>query len=69
VSAEQTVDGFAQAHRIAPLGRSSNVEDIADAVRFVVNARALTGSTIVVDGGQHLWPSRRDVQFETGSSR
>ena len=69
VSAEQTVNGFAQAHRIAPLGRSSNVEDIADAVRFVVNARALTGTTIVVDGGQHLWPSRRDVQFETGSSR
>jgi NAD(P)-dependent dehydrogenase (short-subunit alcohol dehydrogenase family) len=68
-SGEQTADGFARAHRLAPLGRSSDVEDIADAVRFVVNARALTGTTIVVDGGQHLWPSRRDVQFETGSSR
>ena len=69
VSGEQTVDGFARAHRMAPLGRSSTVEDIADAVRFVVNAKALTGTTIVVDGGQHLWPSRRDVQFETGSGR
>jgi NAD(P)-dependent dehydrogenase (short-subunit alcohol dehydrogenase family) len=69
VSAEQTADGFARAHRMAPLGRSSTAEDIADAVRFVVNARALTGTTIVVDGGQHLWPSRRDVQFETGNSR
>lgn len=69
VSGEQTADGFARAHRLAPLGRSSTVEDIADAVRFVVNAGALTGTTIVVDGGQHLWPSRRDVQFETGSSR
>jgi NAD(P)-dependent dehydrogenase (short-subunit alcohol dehydrogenase family) len=69
VSAEQTADGFARAHRVAPLGRSSNAEDIADAVRFVVNAGALTGTTIVVDGGQHLWPSRRDVQFEAGNSR
>ncbi len=51
---------------MAPLGHSSNVDDIAGAVRFVVNAGALTGTTIMVDGGQHLWPSRRDVQFETG---
>jgi NAD(P)-dependent dehydrogenase (short-subunit alcohol dehydrogenase family) len=67
VSGEQTEEGFERAHRMAPLGRSSNVEDIADAVLFVVNAGALTGTTIVVDGGQHLWPSRRDVQFESGS--
>jgi NAD(P)-dependent dehydrogenase (short-subunit alcohol dehydrogenase family) len=45
------------------------VEDVADAVCFVVTAKAMTGTTIVVDGGQHLWPSRRDVQFETGDSR
>ncbi len=69
VSGEQTAEGFASAHRMAPLGRSSRVEDIAGAVRFVVNAPALTGTTIVVDGGQHLWPSRRDVQFESGGGR
>ena len=69
VSGEQTADGFARAHRMAPLGRSSDPDDIAGAVRFVINAGALTGTTIVVDGGQHLWPSRRDVQFETGDSR
>ena len=68
VSGEQTADGFARAHRMAPLGHSSSVDDIAGAVRFVVNAGALTGTTIVVDGGQHLWPSRRDVQFETGNN-
>ena len=69
VSGEQTADGFARAHRMAPLGRSSDPDDIAGAVRFVINAGALTGTTIVVDGGQHLWPSRRDVQFETGDSQ
>jgi len=69
ISGEQTAEGFARAHAQAPLGRNSNVEDIADAVRFVVNAGALTGTTIVVDGGQHLWSSRRDVQFETSGRR
>ncbi len=69
VSGEQTDEGFASAHRKAPLGRSSRVADIAGAVRYVVNAQALTGTTIVVDGGQHLWPSPRDVQFETGGNR
>jgi NAD(P)-dependent dehydrogenase (short-subunit alcohol dehydrogenase family) len=69
ISGEQTAGGFARAHRMAPLGRSSTVEDIAAAVRFVVNAGALTGTTVVVDGGQHLWPSRRDVQFEIGNDK
>ena len=69
VSGEQTAEGFARAHAQAPLGRSSNPEDIAGAVRFVVNAGALTGTTVVVDGGQHLWSSRRDVQFEAGGNR
>jgi len=27
--------------------------------------RALTGTTLVVDGGQHLLPSVRDVMFLT----
>ena len=69
VSGKQTEAGFARAHKMAPLGRSSEPNDIADTVRFLVNARALTGTTIVVDGGQHLWASRRDVQFESGDGR
>jgi NAD(P)-dependent dehydrogenase (short-subunit alcohol dehydrogenase family) len=64
VSGEQNEEGFERAHRFAPLGRSSDMEDVVNAVRFVVNAKSLTGETIVVDGGQHLWPRPRDVQFE-----
>lgn len=64
VSGEQSKEGFERAHRFAPLGRSSDLEDVVNAVRFVVNAKSLTGDTIVVDGGQHLWPRPRDVQFE-----
>ncbi|MEK6212007.1 MAG: SDR family oxidoreductase [Pseudomonadota bacterium] len=64
VSGEQSEEGFERAHRFAPLGRSSDVKDVVNAVRFVVNAKSLTGETIVVDGVQHLWPRPRDVQFE-----
>jgi NAD(P)-dependent dehydrogenase (short-subunit alcohol dehydrogenase family) len=69
ISGEQTAEGFARAHSLAPLGHSSSMEDIANAVRFIVNAPAMTGTTLVVDGGQHLWPTRRDVQFESGDAR
>jgi len=64
VSGKQSAEGFERAHRFAPLGRSSDVEDVVNAVRFVVSAKSLTGETIVVDGGQHLWPLPRDVQFQ-----
>ncbi|MEX0960834.1 MAG: SDR family oxidoreductase [Burkholderiales bacterium] len=57
-------EDFRRAHRLAPLGRSSGVEDIVDAVRYLVNAKAVTGVTIAVDGGQHLLPLKRDIQFE-----
>ncbi|NNG24076.1 SDR family oxidoreductase [Telluria aromaticivorans] len=65
VSGEQTEEGFAQAHRQTPLGRSSTPQDIADAVVYAAGARALTGTTLLVDGGQHLVPSNRDVMFLT----
>jgi NAD(P)-dependent dehydrogenase (short-subunit alcohol dehydrogenase family) len=55
--------GFERAHRMTPLGRSSSPEDVAHAVRFAIEARAVTGTTIVVDGGQHLLAQPRDVAF------
>jgi NAD(P)-dependent dehydrogenase (short-subunit alcohol dehydrogenase family) len=54
---------FEAAHRMTPLGRSSSAEDVARAVRFVLESPAITGSTILVDGGQHLAGQRRDVVF------
>jgi hypothetical protein len=49
---------------MAPLGHSSQPSDISQAVRYLAGAKAVTGTTLVVDGGQHLWPLKRDVQFE-----
>jgi NAD(P)-dependent dehydrogenase (short-subunit alcohol dehydrogenase family) len=63
VSGDQTEEGFAKAHQVTPLGRSSTPEDIADAVVYAAKAAALTGTTLVVDGGQHLMPLARDVMF------
>jgi len=59
---------FSQAHRMTPLQRSSTPDDIARSVRFVLESPAITGSTLLVDGGQHLQGQSRDVMFLTPSS-
>jgi len=56
---------FESAHRMTPLGRSSSPEDIARAVAFLLSAPAITGTTLLVDGGQHLQAQARDVLFLT----
>ncbi len=63
MSGEQTAGEFEQAHRVTPLGKSSTPEDVAATVCFVASASAITGTTILVDGGQHLIPLQRDVMF------
>jgi NAD(P)-dependent dehydrogenase (short-subunit alcohol dehydrogenase family) len=65
LSGEQTEDGFAQAHQATPLGQSSSPQDVVDAVCYLAGARAVTGTTLLVDGGQHLIPLPRDVMFLT----
>jgi len=54
---------FAAAHQLTPLGRSSTPADIARAVRFAIESPALTGSTLMIDGGQHLLGQPRDVLY------
>ena len=54
---------FAAAHKLTPLQRSSTPDDIAGAVRFLLEAPAVTGTTLLVDGGQHLSHQARDVMF------
>ena len=54
---------FTQAHALTPLARSSQPDDIARAVRFLIESPAITGATLLVDGGQHLQAQARDVMF------
>lgn len=65
VSGPMDAAQFERAHKVAPLGRSSTPEDIARAVRFLLEAPAVTGTTLLVDGGQHLLPMARDIAFLT----
>jgi NAD(P)-dependent dehydrogenase (short-subunit alcohol dehydrogenase family) len=63
--ASDTMDAavFAAAHRMTPLRRSSTPDDIARAVRFLIESPAITGTTLLVDGGQHLAAQPRDVFY------
>ena len=63
VSGDQTEEGFTIAHRQTPLGKSSTPDDIVAAARYLAGAAAVTGTVLVVDGGQHLMPLSRDVMF------
>jgi NAD(P)-dependent dehydrogenase (short-subunit alcohol dehydrogenase family) len=65
LSGDMSAASFDEAHKMTPLRRSSTPADIARAVRFAIESPAITGTTIMVDGGQHLWPSERDVAFKT----
>lgn len=54
---------FARMHALSPLGRSSTPEDVAATVRFALENRSLTGTTLLVDGGQHLMRFARDFSL------
>jgi NAD(P)-dependent dehydrogenase (short-subunit alcohol dehydrogenase family) len=54
---------FDAAHKLTPLARSSMPDDIARSVRFLIESPAITGTTLLVDGGQHLMGQPRDVAF------
>ena len=56
-------DQFEKLHALSPLGRSSTAEDVASAVRFALENRSITGTTLLVDGGQHLMKFERDFSM------
>ena len=62
-------DEFKQAHQLTPLNRSSTPADIARSVRFLIESPAITGTTLLVDGGQHLQAQPRDVMFIANPSK
>ena len=56
-------DKFQQLHTLSPLGRSSTADDVAATVRFALENRSITGTTLLVDGGQHLMKFERDFSL------
>ncbi|MDO4636194.1 MAG: SDR family oxidoreductase [Lautropia sp.] len=61
---------FAHAHQtLSPLGASSSADDIASSVVFAMKTRSLTGTTLLVDGGQHLLGLPRDASLMSSIPR
>lgn len=56
-------DKFDAARTLSPLGRSSTPQDVASTVAFALNNRSITGTTLLVDGGQHLQGFARDFSM------
>jgi len=64
----QSEKAFDRMHALAPMGKSSDPEDIARTVLFAAQSRSITGATIVVDGGQHLMGLPRDFSVMDGNT-
>ncbi|HDS1775001.1 SDR family oxidoreductase [Pseudomonas putida] len=58
-----TGERFERMHTLSPLGRSSTAEDVAASVKFALDNRSMTGTTLLVDGGQHLMRFERDFSL------
>ena len=67
VSGDQTPENFTQAHRMTPLGRAGDLDDIVASVLFLLRTKSITGQTIFVDGGQRLMPLDRDVMYKVSN--
>ena len=66
----QTEENFRAMHANNPLGRGIEPGHVAEAVLYLADAVAVTGQTLVVDGGQRFMALERDVQFlEAGSGK
>ena len=62
-SAGQTEANFERAHAFNPLRRGVTPDDVARALFYLIDARAMTGQTLLLDGGQRFLGLARDVQF------
>ena len=60
----QNHEDFKQAHRKNLLKKSASVEEIKNALYFLANSPSITGHVLLLDGGSHLYPPRRDVSID-----
>ncbi|MEJ5125569.1 SDR family oxidoreductase [Comamonas sp. MYb21] len=58
-----SAEKFEALHRMSPLGRSSTADDVAATVRFALDNSSITGTSLLVDGGQHLMRFDRDFSM------
>ena len=62
-SSGQSEENFEAMHADNPLGRGVAPSDIVDALRYLIEADAVTGQVITIDSGHRFMSLERDVQF------
>ena len=62
-SAGQTEENFRAMHAFNPLRRGVGPADIIAAIDYLLDAAAVTGQVLTLDGGQRFYALERDVQF------
>lgn len=62
-SSGQSEENYRVMHSNNPLGRGVEPGDVIGAIDYLADAPAVTGQTIVIDGGQRFMALERDVQF------
>jgi NAD(P)-dependent dehydrogenase (short-subunit alcohol dehydrogenase family) len=62
-SGEQSEENFEAMHANNPLRRGVEPSDVVAALRYLVDATAVTGQVITIDAGQRFMALDRDVQF------
>lgn len=62
-SSGQSEENFEAMHANNPLRRPVGPADVVEALRYLIDARCVTGETLVVDSGQRFLGLPRDVQF------
>jgi NAD(P)-dependent dehydrogenase (short-subunit alcohol dehydrogenase family) len=65
-SSGQSEENFQAMHANNPLGRGVEPQDIVAALRYLIDARCVTGEVLVIDSGQRFLALERDVQFLGG---
>ena len=65
-SSGQSEENFEAMHSNNPLGRGVEAADVIGAIRYLADARCVTGQVLVIDAGQRFLGLDRDVQFLGG---
>ena len=65
LSGDQSLENFALASKANLLRQPIDPADVAKACVFMAETQGITGTTLVVDNGQHLVPTPRDIMFVT----
>ena len=62
-SSGQSEENFEAMHANNPLGRPVDLGEVVGAIRYLIDAPAVTGQILVIDSGHRFLGLERDVQF------